>query len=191
MNPIGPAFASFEGEDILNWSLMFPGYFETLARGRIIATDTTVLVCDKWLNAGDEERKALFYGAGLFHLCRVAAFEIPGETGENTLHEIDKMEDWPAEPLVAKAKSAIDLRNRWRRLQVSVHDQGRGLGEQELSLSGNEGAAQRSKLAEVPRGETEAPGDVCLPALPPRDRDRWNECRVHVKNGQICLCALS
>ena len=108
MNRIGPAFVSdYEGEDVINWSMMFPGYFETTSRGRIIATDTTVLVCDKWLNADDEERKALFYGAGLFHLCRVAAFEIPGETGENTLREIDKMEDWPAEPLVAKAKSAI------------------------------------------------------------------------------------
>lgn len=110
MNPIGPAFTSdFEGEDIINWSLMFPGYFETLARGRIIATDTTVLVCDKWLTTGDEERKALFYGAGLFHLCRVAAFEIPGEKGETALCEIDKMEDWPAEPLVAKAKRAIKV----------------------------------------------------------------------------------
>lgn len=117
MNPIGPAFTSdFEGEDIINWSLMFPGYFETTSRGRIIATDTTVLVCDTWLNADDEERKDLFYGAGLFHLCRVAAFEIPGETGENTLREIDKMEDWPAEPLVAKAKSAIKqlVSSSWR-----------------------------------------------------------------------------
>lgn len=108
MNSFAPTFAfEIDIEDFFDWNTVSPGYFETLSRGRIIATDTTVLVCEQWEDAEERERRTLFYEAGLFHLCRVAAYEIPGDTGERTLTDIDKMEEWPAKPLVAKARAAI------------------------------------------------------------------------------------
>ena len=65
-----------------------------------------------------------------------------------------------------------DLRDRRRRLQVPLHGQGRRLGQQELPLSGDEGAPEPDEPAGVRRGEAARARHGGLPAVPPRDRHR-------------------
>ena len=61
-----------------------------------------------------------------------------------------------------------DLRRRRRRLQVPVHGQGRRLGQQELPVPGDQGAAQPDRPADVPRREA-----AHCSAPPPARRTTW------------------
>ena len=58
------------------------------------------------------------------------------------------------------------------------------LGEQELSLSGNEGAAEPDVDAPVRRGEAEDDWHVRLSAVPPGPRHRWHLRRVHAQDAE-------
>ena len=101
------AAATDDAADIFDWSTMTPGYFETAVGPRMVVTDTLILICDKWQKASEQEKKELFYTAGLVHLHRVAALEIPGEVGEKALEAIDSLEGWPAEPILERSRKII------------------------------------------------------------------------------------
>ena len=73
---------------------------------------------------------------------------------------------------------------RRRHVQVPVHGQGRRLGEQELPLPGDQGAAERGDAAAVDLREDAVARHLGLPAVPPRRRDRRHLGRVRRRNGQ-------
>ena len=83
-----------------------------------------------------------------------------------------------------------DLRRRRRRLQVPVHGQGRRLGEQELPLPGDQGAAQRGDAAAVDLRQDAGARHVGLPAVPPRRRHRRHVGRVRRRDRQARVDAL-
>ena len=77
------------------------------------------------------------------------------------------------------------LRHRRRRLQVPVHGQGRRVGQQELPVPGDQGAAQPRAADGVPRREAPHARHRGLPAVPPRDRHRRHVGRVRAEDGQV------
>ena len=77
-----------------------------------------------------------------------------------------------------------DQRRRRRRVPLPVHGQRRWLGEQELPVPGDQGAAQREEPARLPGARTAATRHVGLPALPPRHRHRRHVRRAHDEDGQ-------
>ena len=77
------------------------------------------------------------------------------------------------------------LRDRRRRLQVPVHGQGRRLGQQELPVPGDQGAAQpRASLLAFLDEKLRIARHRGLPAVPPRHRHRRHVGRVHAQDGQ-------
>ena len=73
------------------------------------------------------------------------------------------------------------------RLQVPVHGQGRRLGQQELPLPGDQGAAEPDADDAVPGGEAAAHRYRRLPAVPPGHRDRRHVRRVRAEDGEVRL----
>ena len=65
-----------------------------------------------------------------------------------------------------------DLRDRRRRVPVPLHGQGRRLGQQELPVPGDEGAAQPRQPHALLRREAAHARHVGVPAVPPRHRHR-------------------
>ena len=83
-----------------------------------------------------------------------------------------------------------DLGDRRRRLQVPVHGQGRRLGEQELPLPGDQGAAQRGHAAPLDLRQDAVARHVGMSAVPPRHRDRRHVGGVRGRDRQARVDAL-
>jgi fumarate hydratase class I len=62
-----------------------------------------------------------------------------------------------------------------------VHGQGRRLGQQDLPLPGDQGAAEPAQAGRVPGREAALAGHRGLPALPPR-RSSWAACRPSTRS---------
>ena len=74
-----------------------------------------------------------------------------------------------------------------RRLQVPLHRQGRRLGQQDLPLPGDEGAADPGKHPEIPGRQDEDPRHRRLPAVSHRRRRRRHQRRRLPEGGQARL----
>ncbi len=83
-----------------------------------------------------------------------------------------------------------DLGDRRRRLQVPVHGQGRRLGQQELPVPGDQGAAQRGDPAAVDLRQDAVARHVSVPAVPPRRGHRRHVGRVRRRDRQARVDAL-
>ena len=77
-----------------------------------------------------------------------------------------------------------------RRVQVPLHGEGRRLGEQELPVPRDEGAAQPGEPHAVPRREAAHARHGGVPAVPPRDRHRRHVSRVHAQGREVRVGAL-
>ena len=75
-------------------------------------------------------------------------------------------------------------------VRVAGAGQGRRLGQQDLPLPGDEGAAEPPTAGGVPRREAALARHRRLPALPPGDRRRRHVGRVHPQDRQAGVCAL-
>ena len=80
-----------------------------------------------------------------------------------------------------------DRRRRRLGLQAAVHGQGWRLGQQELPLPGDQGAAQPPEPPRLRGSQDGPPGHLGLPAVPPGPRDRRHVGRVRPEDGQAGL----
>ncbi len=71
------------------------------------------------------------------------------------------------------------------RLQVPVHGQGRRLGQQDLPVPGDQGAAEPGPDDAVPGGEAAVDRHRRLPAVPPGHRDRRHLRGVRAEDRQV------
>ena len=77
-----------------------------------------------------------------------------------------------------------DLRRAGGRVRAAVHRQGGRVGQQELPLPGDEGAAEPGVAAALRRGEAEDHRDGRLPALSPGAGGRRHVRRVHPEDAE-------
>ena len=83
-----------------------------------------------------------------------------------------------------------DLRHRRRRVRLPVHGQGRRLGQQELPVPGDEGAAQPDEPHGLPRRQAAHARHGGVPAVPPGHRHRRHVGGAHAEDGQAGVGAL-
>ena len=82
------------------------------------------------------------------------------------------------------------VRHRGRRVRLPVRGQGRRLGQQDLPLPGDQGAAEPGLAAEVRRREDPHARHRRLPALPPRHRHRRHLGGDHPEDRQARVVPL-
>ena len=90
----------------------------------------------------------------------------------------------------ARAGRAVQRAGRRPALRAAGDGQGRRLGQQDLPLPGDEGAAEPEAAGDVPRREAALAGHGGVPALPPGDRRRRDVGGVHAQGREAGVGAL-
>ena len=90
----------------------------------------------------------------------------------------------------ARAGRAVQRAGRHPALRAAGDGQGRRVGEQDLPLPGDEGAAEPEAAGGVPRREAALAGHGRVPALPPGDRRRRDVGGVHAQGREAGVGAL-